>query len=170
MPPPSPIVEEGDATAAVAEEIPRPPSPDPINPNEVHEPFERAAWEPIAQRSPSPVAIRVEMPKVAPTPSAVETPLPRATTAPVKQPEVVDATPTSSFQPIFQRPPATTVDPSTTEQNASDASPPSVGGFPNRKPMEVLKKLQLRRQQSSDRAPSTIVPVELSSDMAASLK
>lgn len=113
------------------------------------------------------------MPEVASTTSSVETPIPKENTIPVEQPEVVDATPRSSFQPIFQRSPATSVGPSTTEHNVAEASPPSspfVGGFPHKKPMEVLKRLQLKCQQSSGRYPSKTVPVKLSLEVAESLK
>lgn len=173
IPPPLPTVEERDATVSVAEEMPHPTNPNPINTNEVHESSERAAPEPEVQRSPSPIAIQFVMPEVASTSSAVETPAPKDTTVPVEQPEAVEAIPKSSFQPIFQSPPATLVDPSTTAQNMSEASPPSspsIGGFPHKKPMEVLKKLQLRRQQSSGRYPSKPVPAKLSPEMAESLK
>ena len=142
--PPSPTVEERGATASVAEEIPLPTNQNPTNPNEIHESAERAAPEPETQRSPSPVSIQVVMPEVESTTSAIETPIPKENTIPVEQPEVVDATPRSSFQPIFQRSPATSVGPSTTEHNVAEASPPSspsVGGFPHKKPMEVLKRL-----------------------------
>lgn len=125
VPPPSPAVGEGDATTSIAEERPRSPSPNPNNPNEVSGSTERAALESPTQRSPSPIALRVEMPNVAHTPSTVEKPLPKATTVPETQPEVVKATPKTSFQPIFQKPPATPVDPPADEQDASDASPSS---------------------------------------------